>query len=177
MLRCVIPAIVNRGTGAGGAATNATGLAYEVLTELDDMYTSVRGVLTFNGYNKKFKKFKKAELFKQVRRDTSVRSMHGCKQPDESFLNIDESKLFIIEKKFQQSTGSVCEKIQTGDAKRYNYQKIFPDLEVHYMYCLSDWFKTNCKAELDYLYECSIPVFWGGDAAYKIKIVSYINNA
>ena len=172
-----MPIAINRGTGAGGANTNATGLAYETLTDLNDMYTRAGDMLTFHGYTKQFKTFKKAELFRKVRRDTSVVPMHGCKQPDESFLSIDDSKLFIIEKKFQQTSGSVCEKIQTGDAKRYNYRNMFPELEVHYVYCLSEWFASNCKAELDYLSECGIPIFWGGDSTYKKNIVEYINNS
>ena len=39
----------------------------------------------------------------------------------------------IIEKKFQQCSGSVCEKIQTPDFKLWQYQRIFPNYKIHYV--------------------------------------------
>lgn len=175
MLARPVMAAVNRGTGAGGANTNATGLVYEALTDLKSMYTREGDDVIFHGYTKRFKCLNKAKLFKDIPRNTAVAPMHGCKQPDESYINMEDSRMIIIEKKFQQTSGSVCEKIQTGDAKRYNYKKMFPTFDVHYIYCLSDWFMTNCSAELEYLSDRDIPVFWGSDPDYKIKMVQYIN--
>lgn len=34
-------AIINKGTGAGGANTNANGLPYEVITDLSDRYNII----------------------------------------------------------------------------------------------------------------------------------------
>jgi len=45
-----------------------------------------------------------------------------------------------------------------------------------YIYCLSDWFKKNCKAELEYLEYKNIPVFWGNSNIYKTNIIKYIIN-
>jgi hypothetical protein len=62
--------------------------------------------------------------------------------------------MFIIECKFQQSAGSVDEKLQTCDFKRKQYQKLLSQLnmEVEYMYLLSDWFKKpEYKDVLDYI--------------------------
>ena len=84
--------------------------------------------------------------------------------------------MFIIEKKFQQVSGSVCEKIQTIDFKLWQYRRTFPNFEIVYMYCLSEWFKLNCKAELEYLQEQNIPVYWGNDTDYKAQIVGFITN-
>jgi len=83
--------------------------------------------------------------------------------------------VFIIEKKFQQTPGSVCEKIQTAPFKLNQYKKMFPEYNIYYIYCLSDWFKSNCIAELEYLKDEGIPVFWGNSDKYKEEIIDYIN--
>ena len=52
---------------------------------------------------------------------------------------------------------------------------MFPDFNVIYIYCLSDWFKENCKAEIIGLGEhFEIPVFYGSDEKYKTKMVNFI---
>jgi len=101
---------------------------------------------------------------------------HGCKRPDECYIDNIKKTLYIIEKKFQQCTGSVCEKIQTPDFKIWQYSRTFPEYKIKYIYCLSDWFKLNCKAELEYLAYKNIKVFWGNDLKYKDKIIEYIIN-
>jgi hypothetical protein len=83
--------------------------------------------------------------------DTSICKAHGCKNPDECFIDKNRKTIFIIEKKFQQVGGSVCEKIQTPDFKVWQYRRTFPLYQIVYIYCLSEWFKDNCKAELEYL--------------------------
>ena len=82
----------------------------------------------------------------------------------------------IIEKKFQQVPGSVCEKIQTSDFKKWHYSRLIPDYEIVYIYCLSDWFRANCKAELAYSAMINVPIFWGGDDDYKSKIIDFITS-
>ena len=84
--------------------------------------------------------------------------------------------MFIIEKKFQQKPGSVCEKIQSADCKVWQYNRTFPEYKIVYIYCLSEWFKNNCKAELEYLAYKKIPVFWGNDINYKKKIIDFMIN-
>ena len=82
----------------------------------------------------------------------------------------------IIEKKFQQVSGSVCEKIQTYDFKMWQYQRTFPSYNIVYIYCLSEWFKTNCKAELEYFEYRNVPLFWGNSPSYKNDIIHFMNN-
>ena len=106
--------------------------------------------------------------------ETNLFVGHGCKYPDECFVNVRNKQIYIIEKKYQKSHGSMCEKIQTPHFKLWQYNKCFPNYTVHYMYCLSEWFKTNCKAELEYLKEFDVPVFFGEDDNYKYDMVSYI---
>ena len=62
--------------------------------------------------------------------------------------------LYIIECKYQQSPGSVDEKLQTCDFKRKQYRKLLAPLniDVEYMYLLSDWFRNSkYKDTLDYI--------------------------
>lgn len=56
--------------------------------------------------------------------------------------------------KFQKVAGSVDEKLQTCDFKRKQYTKLMAPLniEVEYIYILSDWFNTPAyKDTLDYV--------------------------
>jgi len=149
---------INRGTGAGGANTNVTGLGFERVTDMGEIENSVRlqkaqlhKFMNENGYilNEKYK--------------ISKNLAHGCKQPDEAYLFQDKKILFIIEKKFQQGSGSVAEKLQTGPFKKQFYQKLYPTLHICYIYVLSNYFKTNCPIELEYLTQNSIPYYFEDD--------------
>jgi len=73
--------------------------------------------------------------------DTDINQAHGCKHPDECYIDEESKNIFIIEKKFQQIPGSVCEKIQTAQFKRWQYSRTFPNYNIIYIYCLSDWFE------------------------------------
>ena len=56
--------------------------------------------------------------------------------------------------KFQEVFGSVDEKLQTCDYKKKQYKKLMASLniEVEYVYILSDWFrKPAYKDTLDYI--------------------------
>jgi hypothetical protein len=171
----------NRGTGAGGKNTNKNGLPYEYITELSTEYDIINkypfySLISFKTSEKLFK-YTKQSNFKKCMRDkilSNIPAVHGTHSPDECYIDEEDKIVFIIEKKFQQCSGSVCEKIQTADCKRRNYQKRIPDYKIVYMYCLSDWFKDNCKAELEYLQDINIPVFWGSDKNYKNSIIKSI---
>lgn len=175
----------NQGTGAGGANTNANGLPYEELTNIDDTYTLLEDLpsykklhfnnspdseVYFNVSKSKFPKFMNSLGEENLETD----KLHGTKQPDDAYVNNDNKFIAIIEKKFQEKSGSVCEKIQTASAKLMNYQLQYPNYTIKYAYVLSDWFKDNCKAEINYLEHINIPIFWGSDENYKQNIVNFI---
>jgi len=183
----------NRGTGAGGANTNATGLSYEANTDLSTEYILTtpepdKGLSDTNA-NYTYIKFKDSEklFIKAGKRDlykimsdmnevnTELVPAAGCKYPDEAYINLVDKHIYIIEKKFQQCSGSVDEKIQTGQFKQYHYSKLFPNFKVSYIYCLSNWFKkSDYKSVLEYLSENKIQVFWGNDPNYKNLITKYL---
>jgi len=175
--------IINRGTGAGGANTTKNGLSYEELTNLDDMFKVISTnkklyykKIQFNGTTQIFVQANGSGLFKYLEseKDDTVGDANGCKRPDECYIYEATKLLIIIEKKFQQRSGSVCEKIQSTDFKRWQYGRMFPGYRIKYIYCLSNWFKNNCKEELIYFKENGIRVFWGESTHYKERIIKYL---
>lgn len=175
--------ITNKGTGAGGSNTNKTGLPYEQLTDLNGHFivhhtNKFSESISFNNTERKFIRTKQNNFFKYMVNyiNKCVNKAHGCKNPDECYVDEVNKKIFILEKKFQQTSGSVCEKIQTSDFKKWQYSRTFPGFDVIYIYCLSEWFKTNCKAEIEYLEYKNVPVFWGNSDTYKEDIINFIVN-
>lgn len=74
--------------------------------------------------------------------------------PDDALYIIKNNTMFIIEMKFQQVAGSVDEKLQTCDFKKKQYKKLLSliNIDVEYIYILSDWFKQpGYKDVLDYI--------------------------
>jgi hypothetical protein len=175
--------IKNKGIGAGGSNTNKNGLLYEELTDLNDCVTIIKkdvfsSTIKFNNNEKLFIKTNKTKLFKFMKDelDVNVKKAHGCKQPDECYIDLGLKNMFIIEKKFQQCNGSVCEKIQTPDFKYWQYSRTFPYYNIVYIYCLSDWFKENCVSEIEYLDYKNIKYFWGSSKTYKDDLINFITN-
>jgi len=143
--------IKNKGTGAGGANTNKNGLSYEEMTNLESLYSECNKnkkdksqIIKFNGYENELINANKSTLHKYMKnigeKNSSLKSAAGCKEPDEAYIDLQRKIIFIIEKKFQQTPGSVDEKIQTAAFKKYHYTNLFPNFKIHYIYCLSDWF-------------------------------------
>jgi len=74
--------------------------------------------------------------------------------PDDAVFVIVNNTFFILEIKFQKVAGSTDEKLQTCDFKIKQYRKLLSELnvEVRFIYILSDWFKKKeYKDVLDYI--------------------------
>lgn len=75
--------------------------------------------------------------------------------PDEAFVDVENSRLVIYEKKFQQTAGSADEKPQTCAFKIWEYRKIAAALglkDVTYTYIFNEWFKKpEYKDMLEYI--------------------------
>ena len=189
------PYLHNRGTGAGGANTNASGLVFERNTYLTEKYITIGTkhnckIIEFDTENAKnkplveltksnFHKFMRTENHSVQQPDGYPICPHGCRQPDEAYFYEPTQQLFIIEKKNQSGSGSVCEKLQTAVFKRDAFQTQFPSCTIHYMFCLSDFFrskKSTCEYEIDFLRRNNIPIFWGADTTYKNDIINYIQS-
>ena len=63
--------------------------------------------------------------------------------PDDALFNLRTRVLHIIEAKYQETSGSVDEKLQTCDFKRKQYLKLTQSLliRLEYVYVLNDWFR------------------------------------
>lgn len=142
-----MPRVANR--YGGGAQTNANGLHFEQTTSLDD-------ALRRAGYIIKSCKVYKDD--RQIGMSVQKRNLytmflepHGIDyrkinskqwQPDECFINLEQKVAFIIEKKFQNNSGSVDEKLPGCHFKKREYEKLFHPLgfAVEYLYVFNDWF-------------------------------------
>jgi hypothetical protein len=74
--------------------------------------------------------------------------------PDEFFYNSLNNTAYIIEKKFQNNSGSTDEKLQTCDFKKKQYSKMFNALgiNIEYYYILNTWFEKEMYTDvLDYI--------------------------
>lgn len=75
--------------------------------------------------------------------------------PDNAIYVMVKKTLYVIEVKYQQTTGSVDEKLQTCDFKKKQYQRLLAslDLDVEYCYVLRwKWFsQIEYKDVLNYI--------------------------
>src|SRR3989344_1239608 len=95
--------------------------------------------------------------------------------PDEALYVIINNTLFVIEVKFQKVAGSVDEKLQTCDFKRKQYAKLMAPLniEVEYIYILSDWFRNaKYKDVLDYIISVGCQYYFKYLPLQKIRTTS-----
>ena len=141
----------------GGAQTNINGLKFE-------QDTNITQALAENGYSvdDKYRIYDdegnevgmdigKNRLYKNLLEPNNVdcRALFSKKLlPDEAVYVYKKNTVYIIEKKFQKTNGTVDEKLQTCDFKNRQYKKLFSKIgiEVKYIYLLNDWF---LRAEYD----------------------------
>jgi len=170
---------------AGGSNTNKNGLIFENFTSLKEQIELIEKKdnyeeIKFKNKEKKLILVNKSKLFKYMednkKLNKDIEKAHGCKNPDECYIDEDNKIIYIIEKKFQKVNGSVCEKIQTPDFKIWQYSRTFPEYKINYIYCLSKWFEENCKAELQYLDYKKIVYFFGNQKDYKKNLIELIIN-
>lgn len=146
--------------GLGGANTK-TGLKFEGKTDLSTFLSKQKGY-DVQGTEVYYRDELVARVFKKHQFYNFLES-YGIDWrgiiskrllPDDCIYVIVNNTLFIIECKFQQVPGSVDEKLQTCDFKKKQYQKLLwrANIEVEYVYLLSEWFKKpEYKDVLDYI--------------------------
>lgn len=123
----------------GGNQTNINGLGFEDRTNLNEQL-NMDGAL----YMEKHK------LYKYLKDKGVDYSKYISKKLLPDGLIIVKDNVYVIEKKFQNGSGSVDEKIQTCDFKKKQYQKLFSSIgyRVHYWYLLNEWFKKDCYRDV-----------------------------
>lgn len=139
---------------SGGANCNVNGLAFEDLTDLESIVKSQKDIdicpKDFSVYEKHgFLRYIKSHFSIDIKKILSKKLL-----PDSVVFNHKEKTIVIIEKKFQASSGSVDEKLQTCDFKKKQYEKLLikTKYKVSYLYVLNDWFsRPEYKDTLSYI--------------------------
>lgn len=147
--------------GGKGGGNTVTGLHFEKRTDILGLLKTKKGYKVVNSiiyYNNRevAKSFKKNGLYKflETKKVDYKKILSKKLLPDEAIYVIINNTLFIIEMKFQKVGGSVDEKLQTCDFKRKQYAKLMAPLniEVEYIYILSDWFRNPIYKDVcDYI--------------------------
>lgn len=183
----------NRGTGAGGANTNANGIKLEKKTR--DAYTSICNVVkvlvkttakykveevNVNGriLNRApegaFRSWDKLNGFSKDNEDYKNRGLHGAKNPDDAFIDMVNNIIYWIECKVQENTGSKCEVLQTYNHKIRNLKERYPGYTINYIYVLDSNFRKLCSKEISYMIEDNITIVWADDDNFEEKLKNVI---
>lgn len=149
--------------GTGGANTNKTGLAFERKTKLSDALKEadfrVEGFKVYDASDlvaelapaRQFYRFLEA-------RDIEWQSRVSKELwPDDALYSIAGNRMTVIEKKWQEVSGSVDEKLQTVGFKIRQYNRLLDGtgIEFKFVYLLNDWFASPKYDDVrDYIVEC-----------------------
>ena len=190
--------IINRGTGAGGANTNVNGKSFEEKTSNEQRLLST-GFIKKNipGYKGKNAYY----LVKEMSPTESITYLtqgglkayfehffkkEMCRQPDEAYLfrNGTTYTLKVLEKKNQNTAGSVDTKLLAGPGFIEEYQILLGDaFTVHYAFCISAFLKKDYvsdtvkyKALRTINERHGIKVLYGDDADYYETLDAWINS-
>jgi hypothetical protein len=190
--------IQNRGTGAGGANTNLNGRTFEAKTDNETRLLE-NGFVRKNipGSNTKYGFY----LIKEKSPTESITYLtqgglkayfnhffnkEMCRAPDEAYLfkNGDNYTLKILEKKNQNTEGSVDTKLLAGRGFIDEYEFLLGDnFTVRYAFCISEFLKKKYIADcekakaLRHINEkYGIVVLFGDDANYYEKLDAWISS-
>lgn len=133
----------------GGAKTNKNGLEFEKRTEMLNVLIQIGKVIKdkeiYNNdgtlYGIDLSKNSLYKFLEKMGVDWHERISKKL-LPDNCIYCPEKNKVFIFEKKFQSSAGSVDEKLQTCGFKLRQFKKLFNGItdNVEYIYILNDWF-------------------------------------
>lgn len=142
--------------GKGGANTNKTGLAFEKKTSLEDALIeanfTIENFKVYEADQLKGELAPKHQLYRFLEaRDVDWKERISSKLlPDDTFYNTSSEKLHVIEKKWQETSGSVDEKLQTVGFKIRQYNRLVEGtgIEIKFIYLLNDWFTKPAYADV-----------------------------
>lgn len=147
--------------GVGGSGTK-TGLRFERETSLEEALTKADfQVDGFKVYERKQlvgELAPKHQLYKFLEaREVDWKSRVAKKLlPDEALYSVRSNHLNVIEKKWQESGGSVDEKLQTVGFKIRQYNRLLDEtgIQIKFIYLLNDWFAAPSYMDvLEYIVE------------------------
>ena len=186
---------VNRGTGAGGAGTNASGLPFEEKTanqrrlqEQGYSMVAMRGGGKFSYYMEK----DGVVFMTKGGLKTYMKEKFGVeifREPDEAYLIRDPesrvTQLKVLEKKNQNMEGSVDTKLLAGPGFVEEYKWCLNSQEIHvdYAFCVSSFLKEKImsdkpkwRALRDINKKYGITVLFGEDEDYFQKLDEWIKS-
>ena len=134
----------NKGTGAGGAMTNENGIKLEErvrdiftymfepiirIGNINQIWNIIKG--SFKGDNRiffrasehAFRKWDIRHKFSVDINEYSKKCLHGAKEPDDAFIDMNNKVIYWIECKVQKKSGSKCEVLQTYNLKIRNLKE------------------------------------------------------
>lgn len=174
----------NKGTGAGGANTNKSGKSFEIKTELKKFWNNIENnIISFSQRDRTYLYSHQSHFRKWMSSKGYICDNpsfgNGCKNPDEVYIDEENKIVFWIEKKNQNVSGSVAEKLQTADFKRRNLMKNYPGWTIEYIFLLGgDHMKReNIKPELDYLDEIDVKYFFSDQLESLISYIESVSTA
>ena len=145
----------------GGNNTNVNGMAFEKLTDLGKILISNNYKIiekeVYKDNNLVGLLVQKNSFYKDFLAPRGVDyAQYNSKKwlPDECFVNLKNKTVYIVEKKYQQSSGSVDEKLPNCDFKKKEYRKLCSPInfDVEFLYVFNDWFKQSVyKDTLQYV--------------------------
>jgi len=148
--------------GKGGANTNKTGLLFERETSLETALVDAGFQVVAGEILQDSKKLgllmEKTKLYKFLEgNDVDWKKIVSTRLlPDEAVFSYSSNSLTVVEKKWQEVSGSVDEKLQTSGFKLRQYRNLFEPLgaNVKYIYLLNDWFAhPRYRDVLEYIRE------------------------
>lgn len=145
----------------GGSQTNKNGLHFEQTTSLDEAlicagYEIYQHHVYWNGQEVGMSVPQNHIYADFLERNGIHFANYNSKKwrPDEAFIHYQNKTAYIIEKKFQNCSGSVDEKLPSCHFKKWEYEKLFKPLNynVEFIYIFNDWFlDSKYKDTLDYI--------------------------
>ncbi|CDD56946.1 putative uncharacterized protein [Bacteroides pectinophilus CAG:437] len=156
----------------GGANTNRNGLHFEQTTSLNAALQNAGFIIANHyevyyrnqllGYSINQDDFSTIFLRQNGVNDRAINSKRW--KPDEAFINELDKTVYIIEKKFQHTGGSVDEKLATFPFKIREYKRLLDPIgyDLVYIYLLSsDWFDSpKYQDYYDYMDELDCPYYF-----------------
>jgi hypothetical protein len=191
--------IQNRGTGASGANTNLNGISFEKKTDNESRLLENRFIRKpIPGSKAKYAYY----LEREISPDESITYLTQsglklyfahlfnnkdiCREPDEAYLfrNGDKYTLKILEKKNQNTEGSVDTKLLAGKGFIDEYEFILgPNFTVKYAFCISEFLKKDYISDrkknqaLRHINQkYGIDVLYGDDENYFETLDAWIMN-
>ena len=167
--------------GTGGASTQ-TGLLFEKDTDLKAALEGISSMVKVNNDIVYVANVEVARLYQKNKLYKLLLEPKGIKWkdivskkllPDDALLS--NGTLFIIEKKYQQTAGSVDEKLQTCDFKKKQYTKLMAPLgiKVEYIYVLNDFFTDQKYRDvLEYINSVGCYYYFNQVPAEKLLLLS-----